>query len=141
MRILLIEDSPSQAKLILMAMESTGFEITWEQSLPLGNPPPCDLILTDLWVEPFERDSIVLALRRLYPLTPIVVLTSNEDPDLHASCLARGATCVCCKSDDDQTVIRSIKTACEIQQRKIETAGRLLQKAIQRVSELDSDLI
>ena len=143
MKTLLIEDSRTDAMIWRQMLSSCGLELDLATEVPSQSEELYDCILTDLNLGPTTGCDTITAIRRVWPLTPIVVLTGDDSPETHAAVLAAGATSVYCKDETVQkALVRSIKTAMEIRRRELHTVADLLKQAEGRLKDLaDSDLL
>jgi signal transduction histidine kinase len=85
-RVLLVEDSPTQARRLTLYLEEAGFDVVAvgaaEPGLALLVDQPCDIVLTDL-VLPGESGFDLCRRIKRHPqlrTIPVVVLTSQADP-------------------------------------------------------------
>jgi CheY-like chemotaxis protein len=94
-RVLVVEDSPTQASEIRFLLEDAGFEIdlavdgiaalsSLQERLP-------DLIVTDLQMPRMDGLALVQAVRTEYPTVPIVLITAHGSEEIAARALRCGA--------------------------------------------------
>ena len=97
MRILLIEDSAGDAKLIRLALQESGSrsELIWVDRLAKGLEQlarnPFDVILLDLGLPDSLGIEGISQIRQITRETPIIILTGNLDKDMALSALRKGA--------------------------------------------------
>ena len=97
-KVLLIEDSPVDAKLIqdaLTRQEHRPFQLVWVISLAEGlellAQEPVDAVLADLKLPDSEGIDVVRKVREQAPHVPVVVLTAADDEALALQALQQGA--------------------------------------------------
>jgi diguanylate cyclase (GGDEF)-like protein/PAS domain S-box-containing protein len=96
-RILLVEDSPGDARLVRTALGGgrVPVEVVWVESLEAATrqaasvSPDCALI--DLGLPDADGFEALEAMRRSMPLVPVVVLTGDADPHRGVEAVKRGA--------------------------------------------------
>ena len=95
--VLLIEDDEGHAQLVTRALSDrkSHFEVQWVTSLAeavtilAGNH--FDVMLCDLTLPDSRGTETVTALRRIYPDTPVVILTSWASEQMASAALEQGA--------------------------------------------------
>jgi CheY-like chemotaxis protein/anti-sigma regulatory factor (Ser/Thr protein kinase) len=94
-RVLVVEDSPTQASEIQFLLEDAGFEVGQAidgiaalSSLREGLP---DLIVTDLQMPRMDGLALVQAVRSEYPSVPVVLITAHGSEEIAARALRCGA--------------------------------------------------
>jgi anti-anti-sigma factor len=115
-RVLIIEDSPTQAKRFALMLEEGGFEVECEGTLRDGMQRIArggiDTLLLDLTLPDSEGLQTFLTARAQAPDTPLVVLTNVDDELLAATALRQGAQDYLVKGEVNQNwLIRSIQHA------------------------------
>jgi CheY-like chemotaxis protein len=95
-RVLLVEDSPTQAQQIVFQLEDVGFEAEVAGSgadalaaLSRGLP---DIVLTDLEMPGLNGLQLVEQVCHVYPGLPIVLMTAYGSEEIAALALRKGAT-------------------------------------------------
>ena len=127
-RVLLIEDSSAQAKLIrdfLERSEASSFEVCWEDRLSTGlnllAQGGIDIVLLDLTLPDAEG---LESFNRAYaqaPAVPIVVLTGLEDESVAAQALQNGAQDYLAKKEvRHDSLVRSLRYAIERKRLEVE---------------------
>jgi signal transduction histidine kinase len=141
-RVLLVEDSPSDARLIeqsLMDMSPPGFEVALagrlDEALVKLHTEPFDVVLLDLGLPDCIGIDTLVRVSTAAPQTPIVVLTGADDEAISLEAIRRGSQDYLVKSHvDGRIVANSIRYA--IQRKKIEEELRALNEELeQRVVE------
>jgi CheY-like chemotaxis protein/anti-sigma regulatory factor (Ser/Thr protein kinase) len=94
-RVLVVEDSPTQASEICFLLEDAGFQIGLAidgiaamSSLQEGLP---DLIVTDLQMPRMDGLALVEAVRSAHPSVPVVLITAHGSEEIAARALRCGA--------------------------------------------------
>ena len=98
-RVLVVEDSPTQAAEIRFLLEDAGFDVdvavdgvealsSLHESLP-------DLIVTDLQMPRMDGLALVEAVKSKHPAVPVVLITAHGSEEIAArrSALVRPVTC------------------------------------------------
>jgi DNA-binding NtrC family response regulator len=122
-RILLVEDSPSDALLIVSLLtEEKSFEhkLTHVErladSLALLSKGEFDVVLSDLGLPDSQGLATFMAMYKQAPQMPIVVLTRDDDQELAVEAIKLGAQDYLPKSNFDSfSLVRTIKYAIERQ--------------------------
>lgn len=120
LRILLIEDSPTQARAIGLVLEGAGFEVATAQSAEEGlarlDDEPFEMVLTDLML---PGASGLDVCRRInadarWQRIPVVLLTGVDDESMAAQALHEGAQDYLVKGEvNDRWIVRSVRNAIE----------------------------
>ena len=94
-RILVVEDSPTQAMQIALLLQDAGFETelagNGKEALALLGKGPFDLVLTDMVMPEMNGLELVEAVRRDRPAVPVVLMTALGSEELAVEALRRGA--------------------------------------------------
>ncbi|MGB7567381.1 MAG: response regulator, partial [Chitinivibrionales bacterium] len=140
-KILLVEDSPSDARLVQgILAEATGenFEVTWTDRLDTATEKlretPFDVGLIDLGLPDSMGKNTYLSVMKTAPNLPLIVLTGLADETLGVEAIHDGVQDYLVKgSMDGRAMARSIRYAIErIQAKK---ASEDLQKELKRHAE------
>jgi DNA-binding response OmpR family regulator len=97
MNILLIEDNPGDVRLVQEMLKETrgNFTISVAEKLGLGvkllNSQNADVALLDLNLPDSNGLATITALQNLFPLLPIVIMTSVDDEELAHQAVQHGA--------------------------------------------------
>jgi CheY-like chemotaxis protein len=94
-RVLIVEDSPTQAKQIEFLLEDAGFEVEVagdgvQAIAAIGSKVP-DIVLTDLQLPKMNGLELVQAIRRHYSFVPVVLMTAHGSEEIAAQALQTGA--------------------------------------------------
>lgn len=94
-RVLLVEDSITQAEMIRGLLESAGYDVTHAEDGALAmaaieNQQP-DVLLTDLMMPNMNGCELTREVVRQYPTTPVLVFTARGSESLAVDALADGA--------------------------------------------------
>jgi len=112
LKILLIEDNPGDARLVLELLRQTPGDHSLESvdRLALGiehlSSAGADVVLLDLNLPDSIGNETVTKLRDRFPAMPIVVLTSTDDEELAVQAMRVGATDYLVKGQTDGRLIR-----------------------------------
>lgn len=104
-KVLLVEDDGTLRRLYTDFLERAGFEVDpaveGKEGYTKATNGGYSLILLDLLLPGMRGDLILTRLKEnppLQPNGPIIVLTNQDEPDVHARCQALGASGVIIKS-------------------------------------------
>jgi CheY-like chemotaxis protein len=114
-RVLVVDDSPTQASEVRFLLEDAGFEVETasdgvEALAALDKQLP-DLIVTDLQMPRMDGLALVKAVRIDHPTVPIVLVTAHGSEEIAAAALRAGAASYVPKRDLGQElalVVRQI---------------------------------
>lgn len=111
-RILLVEDSPTQAFPIKLKLEHELYEVALAENgevamnlLPTFEP---DLIVTDLQMPVMNGLELVTASLAQYPPIPVILITAQGSDELAMEALERGAAAYLPKSQLDEKLLETI---------------------------------
>jgi signal transduction histidine kinase len=111
--VLLVEDNPGDADLIMDLLAEGGEESTLFRHVRLAseavdalNDASFDVILLDLSLPDQVGVATVQAIRRFAGDTPIIVLTGADDEQLALRCIEFGAQDYLCKDEVERRVLR-----------------------------------
>ena len=130
-RILLIEDSPLQARLIeemLSEVQSARYHLEWADRLSKGlerlRGGRVDLVLLDLTLPDSWGLDTFIRLRAAHPALPVVVLTGAGDEKVFREAGRRGAQgCMVKDQLNSASLDRCIRTALARRRRSGDTGG------------------
>jgi CheY-like chemotaxis protein len=101
-KILVVEDSPTQAIRISYLLEDAGFETEivsdGEKALEFLKQAEPAVIVTDLWMPKLNGLELAKAVRQDHPGVPVVLITAHGSEDVAADALRAGATSYLMKS-------------------------------------------
>src|SRR5580704_12367782 len=94
-RVLVVEDSPTQASELRFLLEDAGFDVeiacdgiaalsSLEERLP-------SIIVTDLQMPRMDGLALVEAVRRAHPSVPVILITAHGSEEIAARALRSGA--------------------------------------------------
>jgi PAS domain S-box-containing protein len=137
-KILLLEDSPSDARLVqgaLAGASGENFEVTWIDRLDTAIEKlleiPFDIGLIDLGLPDSMGKHTYLSVMKAAPTLPLIVLTGFADETLGAEAIRDGVEDYLVKgSVDGKAMVRSIRYAIERKQSK--EASEKLQKELEK---------
>ncbi len=94
-RVLIVEDSPTQAQQIRLLLEEAGFRVDvvshgLEALTYLGRGLP-ELVITDLEMPQMNGLQLVEAIRKDYPALPVILMTAHGSEEIAALALCKGA--------------------------------------------------
>lgn len=94
-RILVAEDSPTQALALRRMLETAGHSVTittnGREAFEALKPGATDLVLTDLQMPEMDGLELVQAVRLRHPLIPVILMSAHGSEDIAAEALQRGA--------------------------------------------------
>lgn len=92
-RILIVEDEEKLARVVQLHLDTAGFEVdlaaTAEEGLRKAHA--CDLVLTDLRLPGADGLSLLEAVRRDHPATPVVLMTAHGTVEAAVQAMKAGA--------------------------------------------------
>lgn len=116
-RILIAEDSPTQATQIRIMLEDAGYEaVTAEdglKALEVIEQQTCDLVLTDLHMPNMNGLQLVEELRRRYEAIPVILITHDGTETIAAEALQKGAASYIPKRYMQSTLLPTIRQIVE----------------------------
>lgn len=117
-RVLIVEDSPTQARAMQLVLVGLGYEVAVADSVAASleqlREPTCDVVLLDLLLPDATRLEGLAALAALIPDKPILVLTAVADRDLAMEALQLGAQDYLIKGQAEPELLdRTIRYAIE----------------------------
>jgi CheY-like chemotaxis protein len=94
-RVLVVDDSSTQARLIEVILEDAKFEVEVAgqglEALSAIQRDPPDVVLTDLQMPEMNGLELVQAIRQQYPFLPVVLMTAHGSEEIATQALQRGA--------------------------------------------------
>ncbi|CAG0948497.1 Chemotaxis protein CheY [Burkholderiales bacterium] len=96
--ILTVDDSPSLRQMVTLTLRQAGFEVLEAEDgkagLELAKQHDIALVITDQTMPRMDGVTLIAALRALpaYAKRPIIVLTTETDPQIKARARAAGAS-------------------------------------------------
>lgn len=120
LRVLLVEDNPGDARLVLSALKASGspsFHVNHEETLAgaidrLRSGPPFDVVLLDLGLPDSSGTETLSRLQAAEAGVPVVIMTGLDDQRMAERALEAGAQDYLVKGDVlDGTVPRTVRYA------------------------------
>jgi two-component system chemotaxis response regulator CheY len=114
-RILAVDDSASMREMICIALGEAGFLVTGvadgQQALDLARKASFDLVLSDVHMPNMDGIALIRALRAepAYRHTPILMLTTESDPERKREGKQAGATGWIVKPFDPKQLIATMQ--------------------------------
>lgn len=113
-RILVAEDSPTQALAIQLKLEGAGHAIAigrnGREALGILAKQPVDLVLTDLKMPEMDGLQLVEAIRVQHPLVPVILMSAHGSEEIAAEALQRGAASYVPKRRMVQDLLRTVSS-------------------------------
>lgn len=136
-RVLVVEDSRTQAEAIRLLLEESGFEVALAgngqdalDALARGLP---DLIATDLQMPGLNGLQLVEAVRRKYPSVPVVLITAHGSEEIASKALRKGAASYVPKVLLEQELVPTLENILAVTQ-----AERHERRALESLVQSDS---
>ncbi|MDD2942781.1 MAG: response regulator [bacterium] len=112
-RILLVDDDRRFASLLERVLGDAGHEVTISYSAAealhlleqAGPDRPFEVVLSDMHMPMTNGEEFFLELRRRHVDIPVIVLTSDDSPELEASMVKKGVSAFIDKSRDPEVVL------------------------------------
>ncbi|MCP4004680.1 MAG: response regulator [bacterium] len=113
--VLIVDDSVSMRKLVGGTLEDAGHQVVEAEdgvvALGVAKQKSVDLVITDVNMPNMDGLTLVEELRKLgtYKFTPILVLTTETDPERKSLAKSRGATGWLVKPFDPALLLATMK--------------------------------
>lgn len=117
MKILVVEDSPTQAVKIRFLLEEAGYEV--EQvvdgaiALSVMETAEPDIVLTDMHMPNLNGLELVEAIRRDYESVPVILMTADGSESLAATALRKGAASYIPKTHLQDELLPTLESVAE----------------------------
>jgi CheY-like chemotaxis protein len=112
-RVLIVEDSPTQAQQIQFLLEEGGFEVetagNGQEALQAMQRHAPDVVVTDLEMPEMNGLQLVEAIRRDFATTPVVLMTAHGSEEIAALALRKGAASYVPKVYLEQDIIPTLE--------------------------------
>jgi CheY-like chemotaxis protein/anti-sigma regulatory factor (Ser/Thr protein kinase) len=112
-RVLVVEDSPTQASEVQFLLEDAGFEVDIAcdgvEAIASLNERLPNLIVTDLQMPRMDGLALVKTVRDDYPSVPIVLITAHGSEEIAARALRAGAASYVPKRDLGQDLVHVVR--------------------------------
>ncbi len=97
LRVLMLEDTPSDAELVLLELQRTGYNPDWhrvwtESDFLAALQRPWDIILSDFCMPQFDAPRALKLLRERLPDMPFIVISGTIGEDVAVDVMRLGAT-------------------------------------------------
>jgi CheY-like chemotaxis protein len=111
-RILVAEDSPTQALAIRLMLENAGHGVilakNGREALGTLSQTAADLVVTDLKMPEMDGLHLVEAIRTQHPLVPVILMSAHGSEEIAAEALQRGAASYVPKRRMARDMVRTI---------------------------------
>lgn len=111
-RILVAEDSPTQALAMQLKLEAAGHAVATarngREALGVLGRHPIDLVLTDLKMPEMDGLQLVEAIRVQHPLVPVILMSAHGSEEIAADALQRGAASYVPKRRIERDLLRTV---------------------------------
>lgn len=111
-RILLVDDEELIRLSLEINLRREGFEIrsvtSGEEALALLPEYPCDLLLTDYFMEGMTGTNLLKEVKKLYPQIRVMIFSGYEKKDTAAEMLHLGADDFICKPLEFEELLKRI---------------------------------
>ena len=96
LRLLIVEDSPTDAQLVLRELKRGGFDVTFERvesrdALVLALDRPWDLVISDYSLPSFDAPSALETVRARAPNLPFIIVSGTMGEEAAVSAMRAGA--------------------------------------------------
>jgi CheY-like chemotaxis protein len=117
-RVLVVEDSSTQALQIQFLLEDAGFEVEVARNgaeglQAIGRCQP-DVVLTDLDMPEMNGLELVEASRRQHPTVPILLMTAMGSEEIAAQALQKGAASYVPKKNLGRDIVHTLRTVLDM---------------------------
>ncbi|WP_406693610.1 response regulator [Singulisphaera sp. Ch08] len=124
-RILVAEDSPTQALALRRMLEAAGHGVAiaknGREAIAALKHGATDLVLTDLQMPEMDGLELVQAVRLSYPLIPVILMSAHGSEEIAAEALQRGAASYVPKRRMARDMIQTVGNILELtSQEKVE---------------------
>jgi DNA-binding response OmpR family regulator len=117
-RVLVVEDSSTQALQIQFMLEDAGFEVevarNGVEGLAAIDRSAPDAVLTDLDMPEMNGLELVEAVRRKHPTVPILLMTAMGSEDIAALALQKGAASYVPKKNLARDIVKTLRTVLDM---------------------------
>jgi CheY-like chemotaxis protein len=136
-RVLVVEDSPTQALYISSLLAEAGFQVeaaaNGREAMDLLRRRLPDVIVTDLEMPVMNGLELVEAVRREFPSVPVLLITAHGSEQIAAVALRKGAASYVPKSLLEQDLLPTLTNILSVTQ-----ADRHHQRALECLTRIDS---
>ncbi len=118
MYILIVDDEPTQRRLLMSAIEQAGHHVETAADghaalsrLADKNAPPIDCVILDLAMPGLDGLAVLTTLRPLYPTLPVIVLTAHAGVNRIVEAMRAGASDFIVKPASAERIRTAIRSA------------------------------
>jgi CheY-like chemotaxis protein/anti-sigma regulatory factor (Ser/Thr protein kinase) len=148
-RVLVVEDSPTQRRLIGQIVEECGaytpvYACDGEEALQILERERPAVILTDVFMPRLDGLALVRRVRERHPLVPVVLMTAMGSEELALQALRAGASSYIpkrCLPTDLAAVLAQILAVARLDQERQKVLGRLRRRESEFVLDNDTSLV
>ena len=117
-RVIIVEDSQTQAQQIQLLLEDARFEteiaLEGRAALELVRKAPPDLVLTDLEMPVMNGLELVEAVHRDFPWVPVILMTAHGSEEIASLALCKGAASYVPKAYLDNDIVPTMERILEL---------------------------
>jgi CheY-like chemotaxis protein/anti-sigma regulatory factor (Ser/Thr protein kinase) len=129
-RILVVDDSPVDRRMVGGLLEkrpdwTIAFAEHGGKALEMIAASPPDLIVTDLMMPEVDGLQLVAAVKKTYPLVPVILITSKGNEEIAVKALKLGAASYSPKSALAQDLVETVQSVLAVSSEK-RTSARLM---------------
>src|ERR1043166_2770438 len=119
-RILVVEDSPTQAEALRFLLEDSGFTVETasqgREALDVLGRSIADVVVTDLEMPLMNGLELVEAVREQFPSVPVVLVTAHGSETIASTALRKGAASYVPKSALEQDLVPTLENLLSVRQ-------------------------
>jgi CheY-like chemotaxis protein len=136
-RVLIVEDSPTQAQQMQMMLEEAGFQVEragqGEEALQAIRRALPDIVATDLEMPQMNGLQLVEAIRHDFPALPVILMTAHGSEEIAALALRKGAASYVPKVHLEDDLVPTLERILEVSK-----ADRHHQRALECLTDTES---
>jgi CheY-like chemotaxis protein len=111
-RVLIVEDSPTQAQQLEFLLEDAGYDVevasNGHEALAAMDRQPADIVVTDLEMPEINGLKLVENIRATYPAVPVILMTAYGSEEIAALALQKGAASYVPKKYLNQDIVATV---------------------------------
>lgn len=135
-RVIIVEDSQTQAQQIQLLLEDARFETEiapeGRKAMELIRKAPPDLVLTDLEMPVMNGLDLVEAVHRDFPWVPVILMTAHGSEEIASLALCKGAASYVPKAYLDNDIVPTMERILELTK-----VDRHLHQALHSLSDIE----